>query len=496
MKLYKIALSCLLIICTSISFGQSNNSELPTSINEDGTAPDNSAILDIQSTSKGVLVPRLTTAQRTAIANPATGLLVYDTDTDNFWFYEGAAWSSLSGGGSDSDWTETATGIYHNTGNVAINTASINTNSNLYVFRPLGDYGENKSAIYGYRDGYASVPDSGGVSFSRAGIDAAIKGFSNWGNSFTAGIAGYSYLDYANSASVLGGQQGGGDFGALGFRDSTQIWAGYFNGDVRFRPKSSYSPELYLDIKRDYSNQGEFGEWHQLYVIPNARNTNPPNYDFYYLGDNSNHFDGLYCNAVNPESSLSINGTTVVNGSSDIGIGKTPAMKLHVKQDLANRGIRTEHQSDTDYWDTGIGTSSRNYKFYYNSINRADIASVDGAYIQVSDKNMKSDVEEIDMVLDNVLKLNPVKYFYKDSKHIAVHKSNGFIAQEVEAIFPELVRVNEDGQKALAYADFGILSIKAIQEQQVIIKELKTKNETLQNQINELSKAVLDLQNK
>jgi len=67
--------------------GQHNNSELPTSINATGTAPDASAMLDVQSTTKGILVPRMSTAQKLAIPSPARGLLVYDTDLNQFCFY-------------------------------------------------------------------------------------------------------------------------------------------------------------------------------------------------------------------------------------------------------------------------------------------------------------------------------------------------------------------------------------------------------------------------
>ncbi|MEZ4858925.1 MAG: hypothetical protein R2781_08960 [Flavobacteriaceae bacterium] len=45
-------------------------------------SPDASAMLDIQSTTHGILVPRVTSAQRDAIANPANGLMVFNTDTD------------------------------------------------------------------------------------------------------------------------------------------------------------------------------------------------------------------------------------------------------------------------------------------------------------------------------------------------------------------------------------------------------------------------------
>jgi hypothetical protein len=58
--------------------------------------PDNSSILDLTSTSRGFLAPRMTAAQRAAIVTPATGLTVYQTDVPTgFYFYNGAAWVQL-----------------------------------------------------------------------------------------------------------------------------------------------------------------------------------------------------------------------------------------------------------------------------------------------------------------------------------------------------------------------------------------------------------------
>jgi hypothetical protein len=69
-------------------------------INTDATTPNASAMLDIKSNSRGLLVPRLTTAQRTAIASPADGLWAYDTDTKSFWFFKGGiGWQEMSNGG-------------------------------------------------------------------------------------------------------------------------------------------------------------------------------------------------------------------------------------------------------------------------------------------------------------------------------------------------------------------------------------------------------------
>lgn len=67
------------------------------SVNTDGSTADASSILDIKSTTKGMLAPRMTTAQRTAIVAPASGLLVYDTDVKSFWYYNGTAWTNVTG---------------------------------------------------------------------------------------------------------------------------------------------------------------------------------------------------------------------------------------------------------------------------------------------------------------------------------------------------------------------------------------------------------------
>lgn len=67
-----------------------------------GTAtPNSSAQLDLQSTTKGFLVPRMTQLQVSQIVTPATGLLVYQTDgTAGFYYFDGAVWKSGVGNGS------------------------------------------------------------------------------------------------------------------------------------------------------------------------------------------------------------------------------------------------------------------------------------------------------------------------------------------------------------------------------------------------------------
>lgn len=74
-----------------------NYSFAQVAINTNGADPDPSAILDISSTDKGVLIPRVTTAERNLIGTTQSGLLVYDTDTESFWYYDNtqAGWVEM-----------------------------------------------------------------------------------------------------------------------------------------------------------------------------------------------------------------------------------------------------------------------------------------------------------------------------------------------------------------------------------------------------------------
>ncbi len=74
------------------------NAQTGVSISGTNANPDGSAMLDVQSTDKGILIPRMTEAQRNAITSPATGLMIYQTDgTAGFYYYNGTAWTAMAG---------------------------------------------------------------------------------------------------------------------------------------------------------------------------------------------------------------------------------------------------------------------------------------------------------------------------------------------------------------------------------------------------------------
>jgi hypothetical protein len=99
--------------------------------------PHASSILELQSTTKGLLAPRMTTAQRTGITSPAQGLLVYDTNTKSFWYFD-SVWKAVTS--ASLAWgtayqllgmNSTADGNEYKTLNGSINITVGNTPSNI-----------------------------------------------------------------------------------------------------------------------------------------------------------------------------------------------------------------------------------------------------------------------------------------------------------------------------------------------------------------------------
>src|SRR6188474_2664318 len=87
----------IILISAIISFTIMANAQ-NVAVNTTGTPADASAMLDVSSTSKGFLAPRMSTVQRTGIPSPANGLMVFDTDTKSYWFFS-TTWKEITNGG-------------------------------------------------------------------------------------------------------------------------------------------------------------------------------------------------------------------------------------------------------------------------------------------------------------------------------------------------------------------------------------------------------------
>lgn len=95
------------------------------------TTPDASSVLDISSTTKGLLIPRMTTAQRTTISSPANGLQVYDTDLNRLFYFNGSQWSLVSKFTNGSTVTNNA--IFDG-GSVGIGSTIVDNFAKLHVY--------------------------------------------------------------------------------------------------------------------------------------------------------------------------------------------------------------------------------------------------------------------------------------------------------------------------------------------------------------------------
>ena len=242
MKATQILTTALLIglvIQYSDSYAQN------VAINTTGNQPDASAILDLSSTAGGLLTPRMTNVEMLAISNPATGLLVYQTDgTTGFYYYNGTTWTIIG----SSLWNENGNDIYNsNTENVGIgltdpeHTLHIEGSNNgsngdagLYVsnIEPAvaADYGY---AIRGYiQSGFGYSIGVRGTSYNKFPQGAG----RSYGGYFSAGNAASNW-NYGIYAKLLGSNHGA---AIVGYNDkdydwnghTNGSWAGYFIGDV------------------------------------------------------------------------------------------------------------------------------------------------------------------------------------------------------------------------------------------------------------------------
>ncbi|MGE5356183.1 MAG: tail fiber domain-containing protein [Deltaproteobacteria bacterium] len=189
------------------------------SITTDGSSPDGSAMLDVKSTTKGFLIPRMTSAQKSAISSPASGLLIYQTDaTPGFYYYSGTAWimlvdfsssvkkiDDLSDGKSDSEGSSVFLGI--NAGMSDEGTANRNAGIGFEALKAV-TFGYDNTAT-----GYQSLT-SNTTGYSNSAVGAFALNSNTIGNNNTASGVSALSSNKANSRSTAIG------FGAMAYADN------------------------------------------------------------------------------------------------------------------------------------------------------------------------------------------------------------------------------------------------------------------------------------
>jgi hypothetical protein len=119
------------------------------------------------------------------------------------------------------------------------------------------------------------------------------------------------------------------------------------------------------------------------------------------------------------------------------------------------------------------------------------------AYGSASDRRLKENIQPLTGALDKVLKLQGCTFNWKEATDerdlIGIKEDIGFIADEVQAVLPEMVRTGVEGYLSLRDRGFSALLVEAIKEQNQEVVDLKSKLNQQQSELDELKSLVKSL---
>jgi len=179
-----------------------------------------------------------------------------------------------------------------------------------------------------------------------------------------------------------------------------------------------------------------------------------------------------------------------INSDAEMGINtSSPTARLHIAQggQTVGTGLRFD-DGINEVWDITHGFGLR---LHFGGDLRGFFNATTGAYTQSSDLRLKGGIENMEETLSKVRQLKPRRYHYIGTENPQSEKSIGFIAQEIAALFPELVHYSEtDDVYGIDYSGFGVVAIKAIQEQQAIIDNQQELIEGLSQRLEALERKI------
>ena len=169
--------------------------------------PDASSALDVTATDKGFLMPRMTTTQKNAIAAPAEGLQVYDTDTKSIWTFDGTNWTESSGGGKFIDGATPDIAYYE--GKVGIGRNAFSDAHKLYVENTMEGGQNNVLKVDGIFQGTGTATSVYGITglarntgTGSVGTAIGIQGFVNNQSGGNMDTAAGSWPEINNSSTI------------------------------------------------------------------------------------------------------------------------------------------------------------------------------------------------------------------------------------------------------------------------------------------------------
>jgi hypothetical protein len=425
----KITMNKLYLLMMAVSCSVLSKAQV--SINVTGTGPAASAMLDVGSSNKGILIPQVSIDSLkdvTSIPSPANGLIIYNTTQPGvrndmsrgyYWYSANAlSWIKFADNLSDNVWKPGGLGVQlrDTTDGVDImdgyTGASINWAPKVKILKKLD------SALLNSKNNITALVLTGVNRKTTAGWDSLQK---------TSIVFEMNYLTTA---------------GASGSANNVAI--------------------------SSYINRG----------TGTTATTQTQGLAFYVTAP--------------PQNSATADTPSLAMFRHNIGVGAYPTDINNVTEGRVqitgfSNGdqLSLRHPSSINLkWGLYVSSIDSSLNFYSNGSLRANIDRVTGVYSALSDQNLKKNIAPLQPVLANINKLTPYIYNYTDNAD-GDRKSIGFMAQDVEPYFPDLVFRKKDRETGapflmMSYQSFGVIAIKAIQEQQAIINSQEQRIQALE----------------
>lgn len=182
--------------------------------------------------------------------------------------------------------------------------------------------------------------------------------------------------------------------------------------------------------------------------------------------------------------------TALAVGTGDTGLFEAVNGKALILNNFNSGGITTGLRINTDLtnWDV-YADQAKDINFGNNGTLRAWISDTDGSYHNSSDRRLKKDIVPFRNVLEGISGLQAYTYRMKNAPDDAP-LSYGFMAQEVEQQFPDMV-VEKEGYKTLCYDQFAVLAVEAVKEQQ---QQISAQAAQIVSQEQQITKQASELQ--
>ena len=580
---------CILLIISLLTLPVFSQS---VSINTDGSTADPSAILDVRSTTKGVLVPRMTKAERDAISTPAAGLMVYQTDnTPGLYMYSGTSWSSLTmvtqvWGISGNNGTNPATDflgtadnnplrfrlnnkwageLNHSSGNACLGDSAGIMMSSGFSNTSFGNKSLKKNSTgkqnvsFGYKSlmnnttgdlntavGHNSLQNnmtgfentalgSGTLSVNNGGYyntamgAAALYFNNNNGNTAVGAYSLYANTAHENTAVGMRSLQ----INSYGFANTAVGAYSLYQNTGGYYCTSVGHSALYTSSTGDYNtalganalHNNEYGASNTA-VGANALYSNNVGYDNTAVGEKSlyNATTSIYNSALGYKAAY-----YTTTGGSNVAVGFWSLYNNTTGSQNVGIGNEALAYNYTGTYNVAVGSFSGTSTTFNNTVSLGNHGYLNGGNNQsflgnlstiwnggnvgwstYSDARVKTDIEEDVKGLDFITRLRPVTYHRdidiqaqltgnvpvertENSHDIEQIKFSGFLAQEVAQAaqssgyeFSGITFPGNDHELyTLRYETFVVPLVKAVQEQQAIIDELKSKLAAVEKYIEE-----------